>query len=352
MTYDQLIEIQDEEAFLETLEIIDISGYVSIDKKIALPIVTSYSFDRSNDIDLKYESGNKIGVLKFLKDRHISDVESLPDDERICFYIDYTQAQIGDSSHTFKNDFLIVNKKYFNKYKSKYKKSSAIWGSFFHINDQPEIKFDKKKTTTSIIVSDNLKIKNSVYKDNLFLSINEPNPFNRFLKLYHLLELQFDMHTAEKIRILLDQGNKEREISRKLKEYTKEEIKRLQSIINDRCTSIDDLVALMNVVKIYRNKAVKIFYEYGRESNPLKRADFNTILNDVNLFDRSVINGLGGFRYETLITSLCAYWVYRVRSSIAHNKFGEYIVDKDDEEFIVEFIEPLLKEVVKQCFKL
>ena len=66
MTYDQLIAIKEEESFLENLEIIDLSGYVCINDKVALPVVTSFSFERSNDIDLKYESGNIIGILKFL----------------------------------------------------------------------------------------------------------------------------------------------------------------------------------------------------------------------------------------------------------------------------------------------
>jgi hypothetical protein len=353
MTYQQLIAIKDEDAFLENIEISEVLGYACIDDKIALPITTSFSFDRNNTIDIKYESGTNIGEIKFLKDRKVEDIEGLPNDEKICFYIDYDQEYIVDQSHTFKFDYIILRKRYFNKYKSSYKKTSSIWGSFFHIDDKPNIIFDKKKTTNSLSVSSNLKIRNSIYKDNLFLSINEPNPFNRFLKLYHLLELQFDMHTAQKIKALVEEGNKEKEISGKLKEYTREEINRLISIIRERCIDLVSLTNTMNTIEPFKEKAIKIFYQYGKESNPLRRTnDFRAIIDEEGKFGNQAFVESQGHNYNIIIPKICAYWIYRVRSSIAHNKFGEYIMDKNDEEFIVEFAEPLLKEVVTQCFKI
>ncbi|MDF0716997.1 hypothetical protein PY092_12615 [Muricauda sp. 334s03] len=354
MELEHIIALKESDDFLEDKDVREEFHRVSINNKIALPILCSYSFDRKNEIIIEYEpttrKGLSIGVIKFLKGSK-RDYTSLPDDERICFYIDYQEEVIVDPIHTFRYDYLLIEAKYFTTYRRKYKSTSPLWGGYFHVEDKPEIKFEKKKTISKIIIRKDLKISNSVYKDNLLLSINEPNPFNRFLKLYHLLELQFDLHTAEKIKDLVEQGNKEREISTKLKEYTKEEIKRLQSIVFERCKQIDDLVLKMNIVKGFENKADTIFYEYGRQSNPLKKQHFVTILNSANLFDKESFDRIGNFRYEELITSICAYWIYRVRSSIAHNKFGEYIMDKHDEEFIVEFAEPLLKEVVTQCFK-
>lgn len=355
MELEHIITLKETDEFLDDKEVREEFHQVSIDNKIALPILCSHSFDRSNEIIIEYEpttrKGISVGVIKFLKGIK-RDYTSLPDDERICFYIDYEEELIADSMHTFKHDYLLIEARYFTTYRRKYKKTSPLWGGFFHIEDKPQIKFDKKKTTSKIYVKKGLKITNSIYKDNLLLSINEPNPFNRFLKLYHLLELQFDLHTAEKIKLLVEQGNKEREISTKLKEYTKEEIKRLQSIVFERCKQINDLVSKMDIIKNFEDKADKIFYEYGRQSNPLKKQHFSRIMNDADLFKKESFDRIGNFRYPELVTSICAYWIYRVRSSIAHNKFGEYIMDKNDEEFIVEFAEPLLKEVVTQCFKI
>lgn len=355
MELEHIIALKDEDDFLEDKEVRIEFHRVSIDNKIALPILCSDSFDRSNEILVEYEptsrKGASIGTIKFLKGVK-REYNSLPDEERICFYTDYEEELIVDQTHTFKYDYLLIETKYFTTYRRKYKKTSPLWGGFFHIEDKPEIKFDKKKTTSIIYIKKGLKISNSIYKDNLFLSINEPNPFNRFLKLYHLLELQFDLHTAEKIKLLVEQGNKEREISTKLKEYTREEIKRLQSIVFERCNQVDQLVVKMNIIKRFETKADKIFYEYGRQSNPLKKQHFEKIMKSADLFKKDSFDRIGTFRYEEVLASICAYWIYRVRSSIAHNKFGEYIMDKNDEEFIVEFAEPLLKEVVTQCFKI
>ncbi|WP_297815415.1 hypothetical protein [uncultured Polaribacter sp.] len=277
MKFEHIIAIKDDDEFLEEKEIRKEFHQVSIDNKIALPILCSHSFDRSNEIIVEYEpttrKGPSIGTIKFLKGVK-RDYTSLPDEERICFYTDYEEEVIVDQIHTFKYDYLLIETKYFTTYRRKFKKTSPLWGSFFHIDDKPEIKFDKKKSTSKIFIKKGIKISNSIYKDNLLLSINEPNPFNRFLKLYHLLELQFDLHTAEKIKLLVEQGNKEREISTKLKEYTKEEIKRLQSIVFERCNVIDDLVLKMDVIKNFEAKADEIFYEYGRQSNPLKKTAF------------------------------------------------------------------------------
>ena len=78
MIFEHIIAIKDDDDFLEDIEIIEFLGYPCIDDKIALPINTSFSFNRNNTIDIKYESGISIGEIKFLKDRKIEDIEGLP----------------------------------------------------------------------------------------------------------------------------------------------------------------------------------------------------------------------------------------------------------------------------------
>jgi len=55
--------------------------------------------------------------------------------------------------------------------------------------------------------------------------------------------------------------------------------------------------------------------------------------------------------YSQKICEISAYWVYRIRCSIAHNKIGEYILNYKDEEFLVNCAEPFLKEIVFQFHK-
>ena len=154
------------------------------------------------------------------------------------------------------------------EYIAKYKNSSPIWGSFFHIEDQPSIEFNNKASISFVDLIGDIQIDNPVYFENLYLSINEPNPINRFLKLYHLLELQFDLHTAVIIRNLLNEGGKEKEISSKLRDYTRDEDERLESLIKERCKNLPGLTLYLNAVKNFVPEAITIFYEYGKTKNP------------------------------------------------------------------------------------
>ncbi|MEX2410033.1 MAG: hypothetical protein WD607_01455 [Candidatus Paceibacterota bacterium] len=351
MTYDEIINKKDEgDDFLWEKSITKKNGFVVIDSMIPLSIITSQSYDRTVDINVTYPSGINIGKIIFLNDHKVDDFESLNDEKRICFYLDHS-GPIAQPEYTFKNDYFLLKERYLNRYLSNYKESAPIWGSFFHSDIVPSINWKKKKLTSSISTANQLSIDNSLYFDNLFLSHVEPNPFTRFLKLYHLLELQFDLHTAEAIKKLLDLGNKEREISSKLRDYANKDINRLQSLLLERCNDLDLICQRLNEVAFFESKAIDLFYITGRESNPLrKKTDFLTIINNSKKFDETVINKIAGYDFQILIPKLAAYWIYRIRSSIAHNKFGEYIMDTGDEEFIVKFAEPLLKEVVKQCF--
>ncbi len=351
MTYQEILEVEDLNQYFESVTVEEFGDNYSINNFVALPILASHSFDRTNEVQLKTANGLIIGKILFLKQTKIEDIRSLPEEKLICFFKEYQIPQITEESYIFLYDYLLIKKRNFKSYLKNFKRNSSLWGSYFHIDDLPSISFDKKNSSNELRLVPELKVENSIYFENLFLSINEPNPFNRFLKLYHLLELQFDMHTAEKIVELHKLGNKEKDISGLLKEYQKEDLNRLTSLIKHRCLNIEELIKRINHVKAYKSKAKKIFYDYGRESNPLKQTDFNSILANVDLFSEPVINSIGGYNYKILIQKLCSYWIYRIRSSISHNKFGEYIMDKNDEEFIVEFGEPLLKEVVIQCFK-
>lgn len=320
---------------------------------IIFKIVCSKSFDRENGEIPVFIQEHNIGKIIFLKGQYFQDINALPDEKKYCFLIDNKSNLIDSESYTFRYDYLILNSDFLSIYLNDYKGNSSLWGDFFHVENLPSIEFKEKKSISKITAR-KLKIDNQAYFNNLFHGIQEVNPFNRFLKLYHLLELQFDLHTAIKIKNLLDDvdGGKEQEISNKLRDYTRDEWKRLDSLITQQCTDLPQLITHLNKVKAFKKTATEIFYTYGRsESNPLKRNHFESIITKPEPFEKSVIDALGGYAFNLIIPKVTRYWIYRVRSSIAHNKFGEYIMDHKDEKFIVELAEPLLKEVLNQCFK-
>lgn len=350
MTFNEINEIEDIESYFDGYTIENLGDFYSIKNQIAFPIFISYAYDRTSEISLKKNDGIEIGRIIFLKNNEIDDIRSLPEEKLICFFRDNEFPQISAEKYVFKFDYLLIDRNHVDSYCLS-KETSSLWGSYFHLEDLPSISFNKKYKPSDIRIIPEVRITNQIYFENLLLSINEPNPFNRFLKLYHLIELQFDIHTAEKIVELYNEGNKEKEISSLLKEYQNKDLNRLTSIISQRCKDFSKLEILLNQVIHYLESARTIFFEYGRESNPLSLSNFERIISDENLFSELTVGKIPNQNYQTLIPKLASYWVYRIRSSIAHNKFGEYIMKKSDEAFIVEFGEPLLKELVIQCFK-
>lgn len=355
MNYNQLIELQNETDYLDGVDIKQIASDILINGFIAFPIIISSSYNRSINIIAKYKGGRQIGFIRLLKGLHFENINSLPDLDKYCLFNDCERKSFESLQHTFEFDYLVIEKKYYNTYVKEYKDSSPAWGSFFHRDKIPSsIGFTQKSASDTIILEKGIKFSNAVYHEVFYLAVVEPNPFNRFLKLYHLLELQFDIHTAEKIKGLLDTGNEEKQIGKLLRDYSREDIERLKSLIQIKCADIEALVIFINNVKSFRFIAEEIFYDFGKQSNPLKsQKSFNEILDHPDQFEIEVVTQKVGnsLNYKNFICNLIAYWIYRIRSSIAHNKLGEYVMTSSDEKFIVEFAEPLLKEVVKQSFK-
>ena len=335
-------------------EIIDFSfktkSYISVDDQICLPIITSNSFNKSRNPDLFFPNYQNFGRILFLKNKEYP-LGALTREQLLCYITEKPDLTIQDS-HKFEKDFLVLKRRSLNTYFVKYKKSSIIWGDYMHIDDVPEISFSETYRSGKVHAHQDINTDYSLYQENLYLSLIEKNPFQRFLKLYHLLEMQFDLHTAEQIKNYLSQ-KKYREISSKLSQYGREELNRLESIIKDYCKDTEAIATLMNNVDVDTETAEDLFYYPGRIVKLVKK-DFKKILLRPDKFlDKDFISGSGsgpGLPYNNIINKTCAYWIYRVRSSIAHNRFGEYILSSSKEAFIVKFAEPLLKEVVKQCF--
>ena len=187
-------------------------------------------------------------------------------------------------------------------------------------------------------------------------SVPQAFAFERFLKLYHLLELVFDYDLVQEIQGL---GADIKGVGRLLNDYERLEQERLKAVISRKCANttneISQLELCLNRVRMFLPVAKEIFYAYGKDKNPLR---------DEPKFDSLI--AAGGFTealartqnliktnndYQKLILDVCAYWIYRVRCCIAHYRIGEYMIDDSQEDFIVEFAEQLLREVLCQRFK-
>jgi hypothetical protein len=329
----------------------DIEGEICINGFCYFPIKLPFHFDRGNPIIIVDEQSFELGKIYFSERTQSVEINSLNEIAYTTFLIEYPSETIQESQYKFLYDYVVIKKEKLKVYLDYYKKKSSIWGGYFHKEDLPNNIFSKSKIFNQIVAIKDVNIDRDFYLETLELILVEPNPFNRFLKLYHLIEMQFDMHTAIKINSLLLSGNSEKEISRTLKDYNREDIERLKSLFAHKLNS-NSFISLLDNIIGYKTIADSIFYEYGKDSNPLKlKTQFDSIVSKGSFNQTNINIVLGNDRFNEIVPKIIAYWIYRVRSSIAHNKLGEYLMSINDEDFIIDFAEPLIREVIIQCYK-
>jgi len=176
-----------------------------------------------------------------------------------------------------------------------------------------------------------------------------------------LLELRFDYDIVERIKNL---GDDLKGIGQIFSDFGREEVRRLKSVIEPRIKNVDALEVRLNGVKHSADceeRAKDIFFRYGKDTNPLrdKESQYDLVMVQGG-FSKDLAKSaklIGGPEaaldaiYRKLLIDVASYWIYRVRSSIAHSRIGEYVMTSSDEEFVVEFAEPLLREVIVQVFR-
>jgi hypothetical protein len=350
-----VITIQnDPQAPVTINEAYDLVGYLVINGYVAFAIsVISKSFNRSGIISLFHES-IQIGDLIFARGDEPTPFNMMNDLEFISFL---TYGELLDyqsfNEYKFEKDYVLVKADFFFDYITHYKDTSTIWGGFVHENITAPPPARYKKTITSINLGYKLNTLDIYSYESSVRALEQPYAFERFLKLYHLLELQFDYFIIKKIQDF-EIPRDSNLIGKTLNDYSRKELDRLTDIITHYITDIDAIENQLSKAIPFKIIAEEIFVKFGNSGHPL-----TDILKFNNVFSAGIISlpilerckAATANNYSDFICKLSAYWIYRVRCSIAHNKIGEYLLSWRDENFIVEFAEPLLKEVLVQCFK-
>lgn len=164
------------------------------------------------------------------------------------------------------------------------------------------------------------------------------------------MELLFDYVTFRKIQALEDDLVGYAAV---MKDNGKTEFERLLAIISEYCLSHDTLARQMNLAKGHENTCRAIFQEYTKDSNPLKPERFEIFWNLVDGEAVSETNAISANlansnEIHKFLCKVTAYWIYRIRCSIAHNRVGEFILTDDHDNFVAELGIPLLQNVVVQ----
>ncbi len=337
-------------------------GRIFINNKTVLPVdYVSNGFDKTRDIAIKKASGEEIGVLTFTRDnKNLLDssgrilIGALNEDQFIAYLV---ESNAGLSYPNFLSNHVVLKRAFVEDYVRLLADTAPIWGSYSHPISGTTLNQTYQSVAQEVVATAGLRIPKKYYLNTCIRAIQQPFAFERFLKFYHLLELSFDSLIVEKIK-KLDLINDPNKIGKLLNEYDQKEIKRLIYVLKEKCNSPAKLVPLLDTLKAHEPIALNLLYKFGNEeSNPIKKESVYLNLttnlsfgNQQDLKDNG-INISPDRDLNTFLVQFVAYIIYRIRNSVAHSKIGEFIFQPTDEQFILDFAEPLIIEVLKQVFR-
>jgi len=321
-----------------------------------LKIASSFAGDKSSgifDLDIVDEHGHLLGMLCLCQELGEVDVASITDPQYAAYISEVTRDGL-DHPFRFSRDYAVLRIERYSDYRAGYMNSSSVWGGFLHDSVGTQLPDPHKRPLAPIMATSGLSFPTTHHEDSCVRSVAEPYGFERVLKLYHLLELLFDWDFVKDIQGL---GDDLYGIGQLLTQYERGEFDRLRDVIRKRCDDIRRIESCLNHIATdpaLIDTGRIIFYKYGKKSNPIPaETNYDDLMlaggfNHANVaaFKPSAANGEA---YDKLIVDVTTYWVYRIRCSIAHNRIGEYVMCATDERFVVEFAEPLLRELLCQA---
>jgi len=272
MTYEELVKAKEAHFLFDAVQDLElhegkscINGYIAIEIKQILP-----TYDVQENITIFSENNNEMGVICLGLQAGIYKTESnLTEFELVAYYYDIENEELAISAeqgYKFKKNYIVLEKEYYNDYLENYESTSWYWGSFI-TNLANELEPKKQETGVLYAVSKNkLCLPTDEHNEAASQSIISSYSLERCLKLYHLLELSFNHWLVEKIKGI---DTDYREVDRLISEYNSNELSRLKKMISAECSAgSSEIAKKMNVFFSYNNIAKKLFYEYGKSSNP------------------------------------------------------------------------------------
>ena len=305
-------------------------------------------------------SGQEIGVLCLMSQipAEPETLVSLTDAQYAAYITMIDDAALSSGVYpSFAYDCVVVHEQHLESYQRSFQ-SSALWGGFTHIGGSREIANQKVGSKSSEIeIHENCVARTTRHQDCLELAAHAAHPTERFLHLYHYLELDYDYEVVKGIKSL-DENNPQKLWD--ILKLSRDDIDRIQHVLREY-DDFSKLERIFATLRHHESAAIRIFYDYGKESNPLRevnafreqfilsacinRAELDSIKKTKSLSDNFCATEDS---YQFKLIKLACYWIYRFRCSVAHNKLGEYYLNQsDDMSFLIGFAEPLLVEMVR-----
>lgn len=317
-----------------------------------LPVPRTLGHD--DDVRVSTEDGAELGVLCLTSRVWGVAPSSLTQFRRLALVTDGPRT-CDPSQHRFACDYFVIRRDRSAEYFCKYSATSGLWGGFIHSAPSAPA---APSTISDITARSGLRLPRAEHTEALRRACVTDWTFYRYLKLYHLLELQFDLHLRDQI---LATGDDLHGFSQIINSYNMNELDRIVMILCDR---IRDLPALANVLEglDWNNSTLAdvIYFHETSKGNPFRGADGLDELREWTtrrLFSWPNFSAAGrpGVRREEehrqKVIRFAAFVIYRFRCCIAHFRIGEYILRESDERVVLSFAEPVLKEALRQVFR-
>lgn len=341
--------------WLAGLQADSIVDHLVINGKVALPVQrVDCSLNQDEDLEIEAEDGSFLGMLCFCRKLEEVEIARLTEWQLTAYLSEVAPAEFNQP-YRFRKDYVVVEAQNLPRYKSDLLKSAPLWGGFWHEQSsaEPVLRTTKVPKLTAIA---GINVPTSHHFVALRRAIFSVDPLDRFLKLYHVAELLFDWVVVRRIQGL---GDDLLGIGRILSDYAANDLARLKAVVRSYAGNPVRLSCKLAQVASHQPTAEKIFQVYGKDGNPLKepekwRAFLELLLSSgpISLSaakQRSVAQRQE--QLDDLIRDVTAYWIFRIRCCIAHNRIGEYIIGDDEEKFLLEFGEPLLREALIQILQ-
>ena len=306
-------------------------------------------YEPDEEFDIVLEDGTTIGALCSKPISGTLDFAKLTEKKYIAYLNEVSKDTFLSSDLILNNSYVLIEKQFVDRYFDKLYNSASVWGGFFH-NSKSKIN-SKSLKISRINAKECLKFPTDIHRNTSAKAVLEPFAQERFLKKYHQIELLMDLEIVNSIKFLKKdlQG-----ISNLFSEINSNEINRLKIILRNKVFDFVSLSKSLAFVKKFSIIAENIFQKITKPGNPIGNVvEFQKFMGapsfeEVDL--KEIKKELFGKNYELFLIDLSVYWIYRIRSSIAHQRIGEYILTDKEEDFILGFAEPLIDNILNQIY--
>jgi len=309
------------------------------------------------DIEIKDEEGEVLGILLSVSWMVHSAFCALSEYKQMAFLADADPwADINSGNIRFSTDYLLIPIIRYGEYIHDFKNTSPIWGGYSHKNNSLNNDVSEEDSQC-IIAKRNVLLPTNHHFVSAEMATHEPFAFQAYLKLYHLLELSFDLELVKSIKNL---GDDLKGIGKLLIDSHRKERDILQNLFKKYINVNSDIEKALEKAfePKYWAKIKEIMFEYEKDGNPLKDVkklnrfdELATLgkLSEVECHSKKIETNQDD--YELFVIKLITYYVYRIRCCIAHNRIGEYVMCTDDEPMILNVMIPLIRELLCQIYK-